>query len=148
MVEAVRIASDPVDRLERTIEEFVSAWSLEPLVRPLQTLRGVDPVVSVTFATEVGDVSRRRVMGYLRPGASAPLLPVNWSGSCGQSPSKCRQPDWVPFFSSCMGGGGTTAEGMPIRGVVARESAGAGSKIGPDLERTIGNAVANPRIRA
>ncbi|XRZ45475.1 IS110 family transposase [Bradyrhizobium ganzhouense] len=69
MVEAVRIARERVDRLERTIEEFVSAWSLEPLVRALQTLRGVDLIVAVTFATEVGDVSRfespRQLMGYL-----------------------------------------------------------------------------------
>jgi hypothetical protein len=39
MVEAVRVARERVERLERTIEEFVSAWSLEPLVRALQTLR-------------------------------------------------------------------------------------------------------------
>ncbi|SPP98229.1 protein of unknown function [Bradyrhizobium vignae] len=58
MVEAVRVARGRVDRLERTIEEFVSAWSLEPLVRALQTLRGIDLIVSVTFATELGDVSR------------------------------------------------------------------------------------------
>jgi transposase len=69
MVEAVRIARERVERLERTIEEFVSAWSLEPLVRALQTLRGIDLIVAVTFATEVGDVSRfetsRQLMGYL-----------------------------------------------------------------------------------
>lgn len=55
--------------LERTIEEFVSAWSLEPLVRALQTLRGIDLIVALTFATEFGDVSRfetsRQLMGYL-----------------------------------------------------------------------------------
>lgn len=44
MVEAVRVARDRVDRLEHTIEEFASAWSLEPLVRALQTLRGIDLV--------------------------------------------------------------------------------------------------------
>jgi transposase len=69
MVEAVRVARERVERLERTIEEFVSAWSLEPLVRALQTLRGIDLIVAVTFATEVGDVSRfespRQLMGYL-----------------------------------------------------------------------------------
>lgn len=69
MVEAVRIARERVDRLERTIEEFVSGWSLESIVRSLQTLRGVDLVVAVTFATEVGDVNRfespRQLMGYL-----------------------------------------------------------------------------------
>jgi transposase len=38
-------------------------------VRALQTLRGVDLIVTVTFATEVGDVRRfespRQLMGYL-----------------------------------------------------------------------------------
>lgn len=72
MVEAVRVAKERVDRLERTIEEFVSAWSLEPLVRALQTLRGVNLIVAVTFATEVGDASRLRAhvnLGLPPPGA-------------------------------------------------------------------------------
>jgi transposase len=51
------------------IEEFVSAWSLAPVVRALQTLRNVDLIVAVTFATEIGDVQRfespRQLMGYL-----------------------------------------------------------------------------------
>ncbi|MGF6313607.1 hypothetical protein ABIB82_007765 [Bradyrhizobium sp. i1.8.4] len=41
MVEAVRIARGRVERLERTIKEFASAWSLEPLVRALQ-IAGID----------------------------------------------------------------------------------------------------------
>jgi transposase len=69
MVEAVRISKERVDRLERVIEEFIPAWSLAPIVRALQTLRGVDLVVAVTFATEIGDVRRfespRQLMGYL-----------------------------------------------------------------------------------
>lgn len=69
MVEAVRVSKERAERLELTIEEFVSNWSLAPLVRALQTLRGVDLIVAVTFATEVGDVSRfespRQLMGYL-----------------------------------------------------------------------------------
>lgn len=69
MVEAVRISKERVERLERVIEEFVPAWSLAPIVRALQTLRGVDLIVAVTFATEVGDVQRfespRQLMGYL-----------------------------------------------------------------------------------
>lgn len=55
MVEAVRVCKERVERLERVIEEFVLAWSLAPIVRALQTLRGVDLIVAVTFATEVGD---------------------------------------------------------------------------------------------
>ena len=69
MVEGVRIAKERVERLERTIEEFVPAWSLAPIVQALQTLRGVDLIVAVTFATEVGDAQRfespRQLMGYL-----------------------------------------------------------------------------------
>ena len=69
MVEAVRIAKERVERLERVIEEFIPNWSLAPVVRALQTLRGVDLIVAVTFATEVGDVQRfespRQLMGYL-----------------------------------------------------------------------------------
>lgn len=69
MVEAVRISTERVERLEGVIEEFVPAWSLVPIVRALQTLRGVDLIVAVTFVTEVGDVNRfespRQLMGYL-----------------------------------------------------------------------------------
>lgn len=69
MVEAVRISKERVERLERVIEEFVPAWSLAPVVRALQTLRGVELIVAITFATEIGDVQRfespRQLMGYL-----------------------------------------------------------------------------------
>ncbi len=68
-VEAVRIAKERVERLEKNIEEFLPAWSLAPVVRALQALRGVDLIVAVTFVTEVGDVRRfespRQLMGYL-----------------------------------------------------------------------------------
>ncbi|SFU21475.1 Transposase IS116/IS110/IS902 family protein [Mesorhizobium sp. YR577] len=69
MVEAVRTSKERAERLEKVIEEFVPNWSLAPVVRALQTLRGVDLIVSVTFATEIGDVTRfespRQLMGYL-----------------------------------------------------------------------------------
>ena len=69
MVEAVRIAKERAERIEAAIAEFVLSWSLGPVVRALQTLRGIDLIVAVTFATEVGDVTRfenpRQLMGYL-----------------------------------------------------------------------------------
>jgi len=69
MVEALRLASERIKRIEAAIEEFVPSWSLEPLVRSLQALRGVDLIVAVTFAAEVGDVTRfenpRQLMSYL-----------------------------------------------------------------------------------
>ena len=69
MVEAVHTSRERVRRLEAAIEEFVPTWSLGPVVRALQVLRGVDLIVAVTFATEIGDVRRfespRQLMGYL-----------------------------------------------------------------------------------
>jgi transposase len=69
MVEAVRISKERAERLEAAIEEFMPHWSLEPVVQALQTLRGVDLIVAVTCAAELGDLSRfdnpRQLMGYL-----------------------------------------------------------------------------------
>lgn len=69
MVEAVRVSKERVQRLEAAIEEFVPGWSLGPVVRALQALRGVDLIVAVTFVAEIGDVRRfespRQLMGYL-----------------------------------------------------------------------------------
>ena len=69
MVEAVRVSKERVERLEKVIEEFIPNWSLAPIVRALQALRGVDLIVAVTFTTEIGDVTRfespRQLMGYL-----------------------------------------------------------------------------------
>jgi transposase len=69
MVEAVRTSKERVERLEQTIEEFVPTWSLAPMVRALQALRGVDLIVAVTLVTEIGDVHRfqnpRHLMGFL-----------------------------------------------------------------------------------
>lgn len=83
MVESVRISKERVERLDLVIEEFVPAWSLAPIIRALQTLRGVDLIVAVTFATEVGDVSHfespRQLMGYL--GSASSERPWPWRAS-------------------------------------------------------------------
>jgi transposase len=69
MVDAVRTSKERVERLEAAIEEFVPTWSLAPVVQALQSLRGVDLIVAVTFAGEIGDLRRfdspRQLMGYL-----------------------------------------------------------------------------------
>ena len=69
LVEAVRVAKERVERIEAAIEEFLPGWSLAPVVRALQALRGVELIVAATFVTEVGDVRRfdnpRQLMGYL-----------------------------------------------------------------------------------
>jgi transposase len=69
MVAAVRLAKEGVARLERTIEEFLPAWPLAPIVGALRALRGVDLIVATTFVSEVGDIGRfddsRQLIGYL-----------------------------------------------------------------------------------
>lgn len=103
MVEAVRVSKERVERLEKVIEEFVPNWSLAPVVRALQTLRGVDLIVAVTFATEVGDVSRfespRQLMGYLG------LVPV--------SDQQVRQSDGARSPRQAMAGSGICLSKAP-----------------------------------
>ena len=68
-VEAVRLAEERLDRIEHAIEEFLPSWELAPVVNALQALRGIDLVVAVTFAVEIGDIRRftspRQLMAYL-----------------------------------------------------------------------------------
>ena len=68
-IEAVRLDTERLARLEHNIEEFLPTWSLAPLVHALEALRGVSMIVAVTFVTEIGDLRRfdspRQLMGYL-----------------------------------------------------------------------------------
>jgi len=96
-VEAVRIAKERVERLEKNIEEFLPAWSLALVVRALQTLRGVDLIVAATFVAEVGDVRRvespRQLMGYLGlvPGERSSGDTVRRGGITKAGSSRVRQ---------------------------------------------------------
>jgi transposase len=69
MFDAIRVATERVEGLDRAIAEFVPTWSLAPLVAALQASRGVDLVVAATFESEIGDLrrfeNRRQLMGYL-----------------------------------------------------------------------------------
>jgi len=69
MVEAVRCAEQRLARLEALIGEFVPQWSLAPVAKALQAVRGVDFIAAVAFLAEVGDLSRfanpRQLMAYL-----------------------------------------------------------------------------------
>lgn len=68
-VEAVRQASDRVQRLEAQVRELVSAWSLGPVVRAMTAHRGVSLVVAATVCAELGDLTRfdraRDLMGFV-----------------------------------------------------------------------------------
>jgi len=55
---AVEQATERVAQLTRDIEELVETWSLKPLVKALQALRGIRLVTAVTVAAELGEMSR------------------------------------------------------------------------------------------
>ena len=79
-----------VQRLTADISELVERWTLGPLVRALQALRGVDLVTAVVLAAEIGDFKRFRtpqaVDGLSGPGAQRTL---QWRqvGSKEESPA-------------------------------------------------------------
>src|SRR5471032_2793671 len=54
----VEQAAERVAQLTRDMEELVKSWSLAPLVKALQALRGVQLVTAVVIAAELGDLSR------------------------------------------------------------------------------------------
>jgi transposase len=68
-IHAVEDAEARRDRLTRQIEELLPSWSMAPVVKALQAMRGVALVVAVTVVAEVGDFRRfanaRQLMAYL-----------------------------------------------------------------------------------
>ena len=57
-VDAVQAASQVVKSLEEDMMRALEDWSLEPVVRALRALRGVDLVVGMTVMAELGDITR------------------------------------------------------------------------------------------
>jgi transposase len=68
-IAAVEAATARRDRLQAHIEAAVPDWSLAPVVRALQALRGMALVVAATLVAELGDITRfanpRQLMSYL-----------------------------------------------------------------------------------
>jgi len=68
-IAAVEAAKARRDRLEAHIEAALLDWSLAPVVRALQALRGMALVAAATLVAELGDITRfdnpRQLMAYL-----------------------------------------------------------------------------------
>jgi hypothetical protein len=68
-IAAVEAATARRDRLEAHIEAALPDWSLAPMVRSLQALRGLALVAAETLVAELGDITRfanpRQLMAYL-----------------------------------------------------------------------------------
>ena len=59
--ESLHAVDEQVDRLvrlEKELLEAASAWRLSPVVQALQALRGVQSIVAITIAAELGDLTR------------------------------------------------------------------------------------------
>src|ERR1700744_1594576 len=68
-IATIEAATARRDRLEAHIEAALANWSLAPVVRALQALRGMGLVAAATVIAELGDITRfdnpRQLMAYL-----------------------------------------------------------------------------------
>jgi transposase len=68
-IATIEAATARRDRLEASIEAALSGWSLAPVVRALQALRGMASIAAATLVAELGDITRfdnpRQLMAYL-----------------------------------------------------------------------------------
>ncbi len=80
-VDAVADAEARVERLTGQIADLLPDWSLAPVVKAVQAMRGVAFIVAVTVVAEVGDFQRfdnpRQLMAYLglTPSEHSPVPP-------------------------------------------------------------------------
>jgi len=68
-IHAVMECGERVNRLTEQIHKLIPEWRLAPVVKALQSLRGVSVMVATTTIAEIGDLSRfanpRQLMAYL-----------------------------------------------------------------------------------
>jgi transposase len=68
-IATIEAATARRDRLEANIEAALPDWSLAPVVRALQALRGMALIAAATLVAELGDITRfdnpRQLMAYL-----------------------------------------------------------------------------------
>ena len=82
-VQTVEGATARVNSLTKDIEDLLETWSLRPLVKALQALRGVQLISAVILAAEIGDFARfataPALMAYLG------LIPSEYSSGATKS---------------------------------------------------------------
>lgn len=68
-IHAVLECRERVNRLTEEIHKLLPEWRLAPVVKALQALRGVAPMIATTTLAEIGDLNRfknpRQLMAYL-----------------------------------------------------------------------------------
>jgi transposase len=87
-IAAIEAATARRNRLEAHIAAALPDWSLAPVVRALQALRGMALVAAATLVAELGDITRfanpRQLMAYL--GLVRPSIPAAGPGARARSP--------------------------------------------------------------
>jgi transposase len=67
-IEAINVETQRLERLTQAMENALSGWKQEPVVRALMSLRGVQVIVAMTLVAEAGDMTRfddpRKLMSY------------------------------------------------------------------------------------
>lgn len=68
-VDAIEDAAQRLRRVDEQLAGIVPSWSMAPVVKAYQAMRGASFLVAVTFAAEIGDVRRfdtpRQLMAFL-----------------------------------------------------------------------------------
>src|SRR6266545_23486 len=81
-LKTVEDLGERVDRLTNSIVELVESWSLRPLVKALQAMRGINVISATVLAAEIGDFSRfeaaPNIMSYVG------LVPSEYSSGEGR----------------------------------------------------------------
>src|SRR6266540_6923702 len=97
-LKAVEDLGERVERLTKSIVELVESWSLRPLVKALQALRGINVISATVLAAEIGDFSRfaaaPNIMSYVG------LVPSERSSGEGRRQGASRAPATDTFAAS------------------------------------------------
>lgn len=68
-IHAVKESTERVHRLTEQIQKLMPEWRLTPVVKALQAMRGIAPMIATTTMAELGDLGRfenpRQLMAYL-----------------------------------------------------------------------------------
>ena len=68
MLNAVQTTVERLDRLEAALIEIIPAWTMAPVVKAFQAMRGVQVMTAVTMVAEAGDLRRfdhpRQLMAF------------------------------------------------------------------------------------
>ena len=90
-IHAIEETNNRVNRLSKEITSLVKVWHLEPVVRAIQSLRGIALINAVIVVAEIGPLSRfskaTQLMGYLG------LVPSEYSTGA-QDTARWNHKDW------------------------------------------------------